>query len=196
MSFGRQLLSQLKKIGTGIEFKTGKIFFEEGDLCQSFLLLETGLIKVYKISEKGQELTLYRVDADNLCTLTTSSILSNSYYPANGIAETDGKGIVLSRQDFNQLISDNQEFKELVFSSLTTRFNQFVEKIDEIAFHSLKERLWSFLNKNCNQERKILLTHQELAKELGVERESISRALKVFEKARKIQSQRGIIKIV
>lgn len=189
------LLDKIREIGSFFQADAGTYVFHEGDPCQNFLILEEGCIKVFKVSEKGQELVLYRVDTDNLCTLSTSCVLSGSVYPAHGMIEKNIKGTILSKEQFDKLIIENKDFKNLVFTSLTKRFNGFVEKIDEIAFHSLKERLMDFLVKNSDSEGSLSMTHQQLANEFGVERESISRALKFYEQIGEVQIQRGIISL-
>lgn len=188
-------LKSIKEKGSYFQASKGSYVFHEGDLCENFLLVEEGCIKVFKTSEKGQELVLYRVDADNLCTLSTSCVMSGAHYPAHGLIEKDVKGVVLSKEVFDEFIISNLEFKELVFASLTNRFNSFVEKIDEIAFHSIKERLWAFLMSKLINSKVISITHQELANELGAERETVSRALKFFEKSGKLTIHRGSISI-
>lgn len=190
------MLNSIKELATSISFKAGDTIFNEGDQCQNFLIVEKGKIRVFKTSEKGQTLTLYEVDSDNLCTLTTSCILSTSHYPAQGIAEKDVKGLLLNKESFDKLLLELPEFKNLIFSSLSQRFTGLVSKIDEIAFLNLKERIELFLNKKAKNTKQVAITHQKLAEELGVERESISRALKTLETTNQIQLSRGVIKIL
>ena len=71
------LLEKIREIGNFFQAEAGTYVFHEGDPCQNFLILEEGCIKVFKISEKGQELVLYRVDTDNLCTLSTSCVVDD-----------------------------------------------------------------------------------------------------------------------
>ena len=190
------MINILKEHSTPITLKKGDMVFNEGDLCNKFLIVEEGKIRVFKTSNKGQTLTLYVVDSENLCTLTTSCILSTSNYPAQGIAETDVQGFLLTKESFDKLLLELPSFKNLVFSSLSQKFATLVFKIDEIAFLSLKERIDLFLNKHSSDSKEVSATHQKIADELGVERESISRALKSMEIEGLIQLGRGVIKIL
>lgn len=186
----------LKTRGTTVKFPEGKTLFSEGDPCANFLVVKSGQIKVFKISEKGREIVLYRVAPDNLCVLTTSSLLAGSTYPANGITETAVEAVALDKAAFDRLIVESQPFRELVFQSLSSRFSTFVEKIDEVVFHTLKERLLVLLHRAKNDSATIAITHQELAAELGTEREVVSRVLKQLEQAGQIRLAKGAITLL
>ena len=183
-------IEDLKASGQQIKIPKNQEVFFEGDPCNKFLVVLNGQIKVFKVSEKGQELTLYRVNPDNLCILTSTCILSSSTYPATGITETEVDAIVFDKNTFDRKLAEDTQFRELVFSSLSHRFTGFVEKIDEISFSSIKERLLKFLKEQKDDTGFVKITHQGLASELGVERETVSRALKKLAAEKKI-SQEG-----
>lgn len=186
----------LAKIGKAVRIPAGTDLFTEGDVCQTFLIVRSGQIKVSKLSENGREVLLYRVDPANLCVLTTSCLLAGSIYPAHGRTETDVEAITLSKTDFDRLIVESKEFREMVFGSFSRRFSAFVEKIDEIVFYGLKERLWLALETEAAQRGpSIAKTHQQLAQDLGTEREVISRLLKQFEREGRLSLAKGEITI-
>ena len=49
-----------------------KIISVEGDACNYFSFLLKGVIKVFKVSSSGREITLYRIDEGGSCILTAS----------------------------------------------------------------------------------------------------------------------------
>lgn len=190
------IINQIESVGTKFKLAKNTQVFQEGDNCESFVLITNGTIKVYKVSEHGRELVLYRVSPDQLCVLTTSCMLANNTYNANGITETEVTGFSLTKEDFDKLVINSVDFRELIFTSLSNRFNSFVEKIDEVVFHTLKERLLDFLINNKDQNNEVNITHQTLASELGTEREVISRLVSQLKKNNIIESRTGVIRLI
>ena len=192
----KELLKRISHIAQKISIPKDVVIFNEGDICEKFIVLLEGSVKVFKTSEKGQEITLYRVTTENLCVLTTSCILGSSQYPAIGKTETEVLAISLEKINFDKLITEDIEFRELVFRSLANRFSNFVKKIDEITFLGIKDRLIKFLEEGKDHNGIIKKTHQEIALELGVERETISRGLKALDRAGVVELERGKIKLL
>lgn len=187
--------AELERVGKTVRIAAGTSLFAEGDICQTFLIVRAGRIKVSKVSENGREVLLYRVDPENLCVLTTSCLLAGSIYPAHGRTETDVEAVTLSKPEFDRLIVESKQFREMVFGSFSRRFSAFVEKIDEVVFHGLRERLWTMLEREAQNGSTIAKTHQQLAQELGTEREVVSRLLKQFEREGRLSLAKSEIKI-
>jgi len=73
------------------------------------------------------------------------------------------------------------------------RFDIIITLIDELLFRKLDLRLSAFLLRKCESYSKIIITHQEIAYELGSSREVISRLLKDFESQGILKLGRGSI---
>ena len=57
--------------------------------CIGFLLLRSGQLRVYILSEDGREVTLYRLFARDMCLLSASCILRGLQYDVTIEAEKD-----------------------------------------------------------------------------------------------------------
>lgn len=136
---------------------------------------------------------MYRVQSNNICVLTTSCLLGNSSYTANAITETPLKALLMNRNNFMQLIGQSDILREFVFKSLSKRIGDFVLKLDEIIFLNLNDRLIRLLKLINNNSNEIRMTHQDLAIELGTQREVVSRLLKKLEKEEFLTIKRGMI---
>jgi len=192
----KSVLDLIKSRGTSLKLAKGSPVFSEGDSCYNFIIVLSGSVKVYKLSEKGSEITLYRVNSDNLCVLTSTCILSASTYPASAVTEDEVTSIVLNKKSFDDLILESEEFRHHVFASLSSRFTTFVQKIDEVMFHTTGERLLEFLKSFKDQDGIVSMTHQNMANELGTERETISRLLKSFESKGIVKNSRGSVQVL
>ena len=167
-----------KEFGMPVHFKKDTTLFHEGDVCQGMLLVLDGSIKVIKYSDSGKEALLYRVNPDNLCILSVSCLIGNNLYNAEGIAESEINGVFIPHPKFMELLNSNNQFREFIFKNFAERISDFIKKLDDIIFKSVKERLLDLMNSPHHAPK---MTHQEMAVELGTSREVISRLLKVLE---------------
>lgn len=186
---------KLSKFGTRFQFPSKTAVFAEGDRCENFLVLTKGTVRVFKVSESGKEFALYRVSPESPCILTTTALLGNALYPANGESETDIEGFSLSRSAFQRLTDEEPEFRDYVFGSLSNRINDLIGTIDSVVFYSLKDRLLARLRKTQNDDGWVAATHRELAADLGTDREVVSRLLKKLENEGLVETSVSKIRI-
>ncbi len=187
---------EIKKYGMKHNAKAGDYLFHEGDPCKHFVLVEKGAIRVQKVSENGRVVVLYHVDSDHLCILTTSCLMGGTHYDAEGIAETDVELVLLPKLEFDNLIAKSSLFRHAVFESISLRITSLIQKIDDIAFKSIRSRLTQLLLNKMNQNQEVSLGHQDLAFEMGTSREVVTRELKSLEKDGLIEQERKSIKIL
>ncbi len=170
--------------------------FKKSDPCKNFLLVLSGSIKVFSRHENGKEIVLYHIQKGESCVLTTSCILGNDSYPAEGITETDVVAFAIPIAVFFDFLASNDTFRQFVFSSYGQRISSLISLVNTITFSSLEDRLANYLLKNISNSSSLLLTHQEIATELGSAREVISRQLKEFELHGWIRLSRGKIEVI
>jgi CRP/FNR family transcriptional regulator len=71
-----------------------------------------------------------------------------------------------------------------------------MEIVDEVAFQRMDRRVASFLLNRSELQNPILITHQEIANEIGSSREVISRLLQDFSNRELVRLSRGEIQIL
>lgn len=179
-----------------VELPAGSRIFGLGQAPQNFLLLLKGSVRVQQVSESGREIVLYRVSAGESCALTTACLLGYEDYLAEGIAETDVRGVAIPRATFDNLIARSPEFRQFVFRVFSNRVTNLFRLIDEVAFQRLDIRLAQRILELAGATGELAVTHQELASELGTAREVISRQLNEFQRRGWISSGRGHLEIV
>jgi len=173
------------------------VIFNEGDECGTVAFLLSGSIRISKIGKNGREIVLYRLGSGDSCILTISSVLANISYPATAVVEEDAEAILLSVQQFKELMTINPEFQQYIYKLLAARLLEVMTLVDEIVFHKMDERLIEYLLRHSKNDEDIIeITHEELASQLGSVREVISRLLKGFERDGLIQLSHGKVKIM
>lgn len=173
-----EVLANISKYANHVSIKPGTTLFDCGSSCEMLPLVISGSIRVFKRSENSREISLYRVNKDELCIITLSCLLGGGAYPATGITDTEVSAITIPRSLFLELVSGQSEFRDIVFHLFADRLSGLMQLVDEITFKKLDQRLAAFL---VLHGPVIEESHQDIADELGSVREIISRLLKQFE---------------
>ena len=188
------VLGRLLENAQVVKLDHDRFVFHAGDLCQAFLILLDGEVRVQLTSASGREVTLYRIGPGGSCILTTSCLLSNEHYPAEAIAESDVEALAIPVSSFQSALESSQWFRRFVFDGFSSRLTSVIQKIEQIAFTAIDVRLAAVL---LDLDRKGVekITHQDIAVELGTAREVVSRHLKRFESQGWVQLGRGQVSL-
>ena len=179
-----------------IRIAAGVVVFQSDEACTNFYFVQHGSIRVELSNHNGNSVVLYRIGANETCVLTTSCLLSGDRYSAEAVTETEVSVIVVPRADFEHRLNSSPEFRELVFTSFSSRLAAMMAKIDEIAFTPLDARLAGRLAELSQADPVIKVTHEQLANDLGSAREVISRKLLSLENDGLLKRGRGTIEII
>jgi CRP/FNR family transcriptional regulator len=177
-----------------VTFPAGRQLFYPGSLCENYLLVLTGAVKVQIMSNNGREVLLYHVRSGDSCVLTTSCLLSGDSYPAEGISESEVQAFAMSSHAFYRCMEQSAFFREFVFKNFSSRLAKLIGRMETVVFDTIDQRICKVLLETG--EKVIAKTHHELAYELGTAREVVSRHLKNFENYGWINLKRGTIDII
>ncbi len=167
----------------------GSVLFRDGDACGGYVLVVDGVIRVQKIDPQGHEIVLYRVEAGQSCVLTTTCLLGRQCYPAEGIAESDVDMVLLPLDHFDAALAESPLFRRFVMANIGRRISDLMLLLEDVAFGRKDARLAALLvNATTADGDALMLTHRQLAVELGTAREVVSRLLKDFER-------RGLVRL-
>lgn len=165
--------------------------------CLGVLLVKSGGLRVYIISEDGREITLYRLEPGDVCVLSASCILNNITFDVHIDAETDTDAYLINIGAFSRLTSQNIYVENFAYKNTIDRFSDVMWAFEQILFLSFEKRLAIFLldelNKSPSDE--ITLTQEQIAKYIGSAREVVSRMLKTFQSQGILEQSRGSIRI-
>ena len=189
-----ELIDTIVDASTYKKFSRGTFLYTDGDRCNGIGFFIEGEVRVFKTGESGREITLYEMFPGDTCILNASSILSDSFYPANAQCVTDVSALLLPKDVFIRLNSVYSEMRSFIFHLLSQRLATIIEIVEEVAFGKLDLRLENYLIEKAQNDI-LNLTHQQIANDLGSSREVISRLLKDLEKKGRIIMSRKKIEI-
>ena len=186
-----EAMALLAAEGMRVHVPRGTVLFQAGALCESYLMMVDGAVRVQMVSESGREIVLYRVARGETCILTTACLMTHAGYSAEGLAETDIDAVALGAAAFQALLARSAVFRDFVFASFGDRLTGMMALVEEVAFGRIDLRLARFLVEHRDAAGGLDTTHQALAVELGTAREVVSRQLKEFERRGLVELSRG-----
>ena len=186
------------RAGRYLDIPAGTMIVRKGQPCMNFLLVVQGTLRVYETAENGREILLYRLYGGEICVLTLTHLLQGIAYSACAVAETDARVVSIPLHPFQRALAESEAFRTAVLFTLSRRLSDVMQLVEQVAFHGLDLRLACLLGQLFGQRntRRLKITHQELARELGTTREVLSRLLKAFEHQGCIRLSRGQIELV
>lgn len=189
-------LQQLLATAHIVRLQDAQPVFHAGDLCQNYLLVLNGSVRVYLTTTTGRDVVLYHVGPGESCVITTSCLLGGNDYPAAGVTEEPTIALAISAPQFQQTLALSTDFRHFVFANLGERISQMIARIEAVTVGAIDQRLAQALLANARQTATVTTTHQQLAAELGTAREVVSRHLKKFAAHGWVRVQRGTVEIV
>lgn len=191
---GRSVLEKLKLV----EISRNSPLLNRGQRCDQCMWLLEGTVRVFISSAEGREITLYRVEAGDLCALTLSALVSGGSVGAEAVAETPVRGLFMERGNFTAALDTSASFRLYVIRTLADRLAETTQLLNQVAFERLDLRLACRLGQlfERSQGESVSITHENLARDLGTTREVVSRMLKEFERLGCIRCGRGQIRLV
>ncbi len=175
--------------------RAGDVLFRTNDPCRGFIALKRGAVKVALTSAAGREVVLYRVRPGEICLQTFSCLTQGKPYAAEGVAEEEVDALLISPGMFNQLMRDSDPFRAAVLNSIASRFADFEQVVETLAFSGLEQRVAAALLRLADARGAVHVTHEALAAEIGSAREAVSRQLGLFARQGLVALARGRVDI-
>ncbi|MDW5298561.1 MAG: Crp/Fnr family transcriptional regulator [Sedimentibacter sp.] len=181
-----------------VTYKKGENLHSTDNDCLGLLLVQSGELRVYILSEDGREVTLYRLSEGDSCVLSASCILNNITFDVLINAECETDVLLLNIATFSRLTKENIYVENFAYKNTVDRFSDVMWAIEQILFMSFDKRLATFLLDEMSKTKssEINLTHEQIAKYVGSAREVVSRMLKNFEQLGLLKLSRGSIQII
>ncbi len=181
-----------------VSYKKGFNLHSTDSECLGVLLIKSGGLRVYILSEDGREVTLYRLSPGDICILSASCILNSITFDVHIDAESDTDAYLLNIGAFSKLSNQNVYVQNFAYKNAIERFSDVMWAMEQILFMSFDKRLAIFLQDEMTKmnSTEVLLTQEQIAKYIGSAREVVSRMLKVFQSEGILEQSRGSIRII
>ena len=176
-----------------------KVVFEkgtnvhDGSECTGVILIKSGSLRLYLLSEEGKEITLYRLFPGDMCIFSASCVLSSITFDVFVDSEGDSECVVVGGCAFEDLANRMPEVRIYALENAIQGFSEIMWVLQQILFMSMDKRLAIFLLDESAKTGSdtIKLTHEQIAKYMGTAREVVSRMLKYFTTEGMVSSSRS-----
>lgn len=193
-SFEKELLKELSEAEV-TDLKPGTVILKEFEYIKNIPLVLKGSIKLRKLDANGREIVFYHIEPGESCILSITSALSEKESQAEAIIARDTRIVVIDAEKVRIWMEKYSSWRKFVVGLYYHRMAELMTLVDLITFKSVDQRLLRYLHQNAVNGQ-LLITHQELAGEIGTAREVVSRLLKQMEQEEIITLERGKITIL
>ncbi len=154
----------------------------DGNECTGVILIRSGSLRLYMLSNEGKEITLYRLFKGDVCILSASCVLDAITFDVFIDSEEESDCIVVSGCAYEELSRRMPEARIFALEIAASRFSDVMWVMQQVLFMSMDKRLAIFLLDETGKvgSDTVRLTHEQIAKYMGSAREVISRMLKYF----------------
>ena len=164
-------------------FPRDTILFHKGSPARSLYLIESGAVRIFTLSEAGQEITL-DIYGPNEC-FGESALLDGNFRNTGAVALKETIAHTLNRNDFLHCVERQPQMARRVMVLLLHRLEQVTAYAENLAFLDVSGRVAIVLAKlatRCGSECgsieiELPLTQSELASWCGASREMVNKVL-------------------
>jgi CRP/FNR family transcriptional regulator len=193
--FESELRSAISEAGIFREFEAGQELIREDQYIKSFPIVLSGMIRVCRTDDNGNELLLYYLRPGEVCTVSLICCMDRTRSRVKAVTEMETTTIVVPVELLDNWMTKYQTWKEYVMRSMQMRFDELLNALDSIAFLKMDERLEKFFTDRYSSTGSMIFegSHHDVAMAMNSSREVISRLLKQMEKKGLIKLSRGRI---
>jgi CRP/FNR family transcriptional regulator, anaerobic regulatory protein len=197
-TFEPALMKELSERSKYLHVDANEVLMEVGQTVNYVPLVVSGILKVSRIDESGNELLLYYVNPKESCAMTFTCCMQQHPSEVRATAEEECEILMVPIELMDQWITKYATWKSFVMRTIRFRFHELIVALDQIAFQSLDERLIHYLKQKHKTTGSALinLSHEQIANDLASSRVVISRLLKKLENDKKVLLYRNQVKLL
>lgn len=195
--------SQLLRAATASEFAAGDIVFEPDSNPKFVYILQSGLVRTYRVSTRGEEVTFGYIRSGEV--FGELAALSDKPRESFAVAVEPSRVIKIDRGTFRAVLSASPQTVLSVATQIEDRFKEIESRVEDLVFRSARSRLARVLLRLGDEFGEgddsavrigLRATHAELATLAGTSRPTVSITLGEFEADGIIVRDDGHIRIL
>ena len=178
-------------------FSAGELIHNGDADCVGLLLVKSGRLRVFILSEDGREITLYRLLPGEICLFSASCMLPQIAFAVTVTAEAPSEVLVLPPDVYKAVMAESAPLANFTNELIAARFSDVMWLIEQILWKSFDRRLAAFLLAEAKLEHSatLHLTHEAIANHMGTAREVVTRMLRYFQGEGWVKLARGTLQL-
>ena len=191
---------QQDRIASVIEFrkvKKGTHIHDSSADCLGLVMVRSGQLRAYMLSEDGREITISRLFQYDTSLLSASCVMPDLQMNVMIEAEKDTEFWSIPACLFKNLVDESLAVANYSRTLLGSNLSEVMWLMEQIMFRSFDKRLAAFLLEESRVEGTPVLkiTHEKIASHMGTAREVVTRMLRYFQSEGMVALTRGAIEI-
>ena len=202
LPFWNQLsVQQQQLIAEVVEYRKvakGTHIHDSSSECLGLVIVRSGQLRTYILSEDGREITLSRLFEYDVSLLSASCVMPDLQLNVMIEAEKDSELWSIPACLFKNLADESLAVSNFSRNLISSNFSELMWLMEQIMWKSFDKRLAGFLLEEAaiEEDRNLKITHEKIANHLGTAREVVTRMLRYFQSEGMVKLTRGTIEIV
>ena len=165
--------------------------------CTGIILVKSGQLRTYMLSDEGREITLYRLFEGDMCLLSAPCMIRSIQFDVTVETEKDTEVWIIPPNVYQEVMEQSAPLACYTLELMATRFSEVMWLMEQVMWKSLDKRIAAFLLEESAIEDSdtLKLTHETIANHLGSPREVITRMLRYFQSEGIVRLSRGAVTI-
>ena len=123
----------------------GAIIQNHATKCTGLLIVKSGQLRAYILSEEGREITLYRLFDMDICLFSASCLFHSIQFEVTVEAEKDTELWVIPSNIYKNIMKESAPVANFTNELMASRFSDVMWLIEQIMWKSMDTRISGFL---------------------------------------------------
>ena len=178
--------------------KKGTVLHNGDADCTGLLLVKSGQLRAYILSDEGREITIYRLFDRDLCLFSASCMMRSVQFDVTIQAEKDTELWIIPADVYQSVMEASAPVSNYTNELMASRFSEVMWLMEQILWKSMDKRVAAFLLEESAIEEtgELKITHETIANHLGTHREVVTRMLRYFQGEGMVRLSRGMVVIL
>ena len=199
--WGKLTKEQQEKILSVSQFSTvkaGTVLHDGSPECMGLILVCSGQLRAYMLSDEGREITISRFFDMDICLFSASCVMPDMQFDIFIAAEKDCDRWIIPACLYKNLMDESLPVATYSCHLICNHFSELTWLMEQVMWKKFDERLAEFLIEESRLENSnsIMMTHDRIANHMGTAREVVTRMLRYFQSEGMINVTRGAVEIV
>ena len=192
--------AQQQRVAEVVEYrqvKKGTRIHDSSADCLGLVMVRSGQLRTYILSEDGREITISRLFEYDVSLLSASCVMPDMQFNVMIEAEKDTEFWSIPACLFKNLLDESVAVALFSNSLISSNFSELMWLMEQIMWKSFDKRLAAFLLEEASLEQNpaLKITHERIAAHMGTAREVVTRMLRYFQSEGMVKLTRGAIEI-
>lgn len=175
----------------------GTVIHSSSADCTGLMLIQSGRLRAYILSEEGREITIYRLFDLDICLFSASCMMRSIQFDISIETEADTDLWIIPAEIYRQIMEESALAANYTNEIMAARFSEVMWLMEQILWKRMDNRVASFLleESSIQGSGRLRITHEGIANHLGTHREVVTRMLRYFQNEGMVKLARSSVEI-